>query len=239
MVVSIFIIHIFCICTFIYSQKLMCSSKISISKQFPRSLINMGMYAYSRKRSHLEYMFSTEVEEGTTLPLVATSILQINVFCAVQLATYFWHLFAFRWWFCCLSYCCFSVTKTCLTLCDPMNCSTPGLHVPHHLLEFAQIHVHWMCDAIQPSHPLSPSSLSVFNLPVSVVFPISQLFASGGQSIGASPSASVLPKSIQGWFPLRLSNLMTLKHNVFANCVKFLKLWEYQTTLSASWEICM
>ena len=166
--------------------------------------------------SHLEYMFSTEVEEGTTLPLVATSILQINVFCAVQLATYFWHLFAFRWWFCCLSYCCFSVTKTCLTLCDPMNCSTPGLHVPHHLLEFAQIHVHWMCDAIQPSHPLSPSSLSVFNLPVSGVFPISQLFASGGQSIGASPSASVLPKSIQGWFPLRFSNLMTLKHNAKA-----------------------
>ena len=158
--------------------------------------------------SHLEYMFSTEVEEGTTLPLVATSILQINVFCAVQLATYFWHLFAFRWWFCCLSYCCFSVTKTCLTLCDPMNCSTPGLHVPHHPLEFAQIHVHWMCDVIQPSHPLSPSSLSVFNLPVSGVFPISQLFASGGQSIGASPSASVLPKSIQGWFPLRLTCLI-------------------------------
>ena len=49
MVVSIFIIHIFCICAFIYSQKLMCSSKISISKQFPRSLINMGMYACSRK----------------------------------------------------------------------------------------------------------------------------------------------------------------------------------------------
>ena len=49
MVVSIFIIHIFCICAFIYSQKLKCSSKISISKQFTRSLINMGMYAHSRK----------------------------------------------------------------------------------------------------------------------------------------------------------------------------------------------
>ena len=75
MVVSIFIIHIFCICAVIYSQKLKCSSKISISKQFPRSLINMGMYAHGRKRSHLEYMFSTEVEEGTTLPLVAASTL--------------------------------------------------------------------------------------------------------------------------------------------------------------------
>ena len=49
MVVSIFIIYIFCICAFIYSEKLMCSSKISISKQFPGSLINMGMYAHSRK----------------------------------------------------------------------------------------------------------------------------------------------------------------------------------------------
>ena len=47
-------------------------------------------------------------------------------------------------------------------LCHPMDCSTPGLSVPHHLTEFAQVHVHWIGDAIQPSHPLSPSS--AFNL---------------------------------------------------------------------------
>ena len=51
-----------------------------------------------------------------------------------------------------------SVTQSCLTLCNPMNHSTPGLPVPHHLLEFTQIHVHQVGDAIQPSHPLrSPS----------------------------------------------------------------------------------
>ena len=48
------------------------------------------------------------------------------------------------------------------TLCDPVDCSMSGL--PHYLLEVAQVHVHWIIDAIQPSHPLSPSSPSAFNL---------------------------------------------------------------------------
>ena len=51
-----------------------------------------------------------------------------------------------------------SVTQSCTTLCDPMNCSTPGLLVHHQLLEFTQTHVHRVSDAIQPSHPLSPPS---------------------------------------------------------------------------------
>ena len=51
-----------------------------------------------------------------------------------------------------------SVAQSCPTLCDPMNRSTPGLPVHHQLLEFTQTHVHWISDAIQPSHPLlSPS----------------------------------------------------------------------------------
>ena len=54
-----------------------------------------------------------------------------------------------------------SVTQLCLTLWDPMNCSTSGLPVHHQLLEFTQIHVHWVGDAIQPSYPLSsPSPLA-------------------------------------------------------------------------------
>ena len=58
--------------------------------------------------------------------------------------------------------CWFSVTHLYPTLCDPMNCSTPGFPVHHHLLEFAQTHVHWVTDAIQPSHPLSfPSPLAL------------------------------------------------------------------------------
>jgi len=51
-----------------------------------------------------------------------------------------------------------SVTQLCPTLCDPMNCSTPGLPVHHHLLEFTQTHIHQVSDAIQPSHLLSSPS---------------------------------------------------------------------------------
>ena len=54
-----------------------------------------------------------------------------------------------------------SVAQSCPTLCDPMNPSTPGLPVHHQLPEFTQTHVHWVSDAIQPSHPLSsPSPLA-------------------------------------------------------------------------------
>ena len=60
-------------------------------------------------------------------------------------------------------YCC-SVTQSCPTLFDPMDCSIPGFPVLHSLLEFAQTHVHWIRDAIPPSHPLSPPSLPALNL---------------------------------------------------------------------------
>ena len=57
-----------------------------------------------------------------------------------------------------------SVAQLCPTLCDPMDCSMPGLSVRHQLLEFTQTHVHWVDDAIQPSHPLSSPSPPAFNL---------------------------------------------------------------------------
>ena len=57
-----------------------------------------------------------------------------------------------------------SVTKSCLILCNPTDCSVPGFHVLHYLLEFAQIHVHWVGDAVLPSHPLLPSLPPGFNL---------------------------------------------------------------------------
>ena len=59
---------------------------------------------------------------------------------------------------------CSSVTKSCLTLCDSMDCSMPGFPVLHHLPEFAQIHVHWIDDAIQPSHPPLPPSPPALSL---------------------------------------------------------------------------
>ena len=57
-----------------------------------------------------------------------------------------------------------SVAQSCPTLCGPMNCSTPGLLVHHQLPEFTQTHVHWVSDAIQPSHPLSSPSPPALNL---------------------------------------------------------------------------
>ena len=91
-----------------------------------------------------------------------------------------------------------SVAQLCPTVCDPMNCSTPGLPVHHQLPEFTQTHV---SDAIQPSHPLSSPSPPAPNPSQHQSFPMSQLFAWGGQSTGVAASASFLPKKSQGWSP--------------------------------------
>ena len=172
-----------------------------------------------------------------------------------------------------------SVAQLCPTFCDPMNHSMTGLPVHHQLPESTQSHVHWVGDAIQPSHPLSspsPPALNLsqhqglfkwvnsspkywsfsFNISPSSEYPglisfrmdwldlltvqgtlrsllqhhsskasllqcsaffIIQLShpymttgKTGGQNIGTSASASVLPMNIQGWFPLGLSGLISL-----------------------------
>ena len=118
-------------------------------------------------------------------------------------------------------FCC-SVTQLCLTLWDPMDCSTPSFPVLHHLPELAQTYGHWVSDAIQPSCPLSSPSLLAFNLSQhQSLFQMSWLFASGGQSIGASASASVLPMNIQDLFPLGLTGWISLQSKglprVFSN----------------------
>ena len=106
-----------------------------------------------------------------------------------------------------------------LCLCDPMDCSTPGLPIHHQLPEFTQTHVHRADDAIQPSHPLPSPSPPPF--PASGSFPVSLLFTSGGQSIGVSASASVLPMNIQDWFPLGWTGWISLQSKglsrVFSN----------------------
>ena len=92
-----------------------------------------------------------------------------------------------------------SVAQSCLTLCNPMDCSTPGFPVLHCLPELAQTHVHRIGDAIQPFHPLSsPFSSCLQSFPASGTFLMSQPFASDDQNIGASASASVLPMNVQG-----------------------------------------
>ena len=63
-----------------------------------------------------------------------------------------------------LTFCCYLVDKSCPTLSWPCDCSMPGSSVLHYLPEFSQIHVHWVDDAIQPSHPLPPPSPFAFSL---------------------------------------------------------------------------
>ena len=92
--------------------------------------------------------------------------------------------------------CCCSVAKSCLILCDPMECSMLGFPVPYYLPEFAQTHVHFLNHAIQLSHPVVPSP--ALNISQHECFSVSQLFISGGQSIGAPGSASVLLVTSQG-----------------------------------------
>ena len=109
-----------------------------------------------------------------------------------------------------------SVTQSCPTLCDPVNHSTPGLPVHHQLPEFTQTHVHRISDAIQPSHSSCSQSL-----PASESFPMSQLFAWGGQSTGVSASASFPPKKSQDWSPLEWTGWISLQSkglsSVFSN----------------------
>ena len=89
-------------------------------------------------------------------------------------------------------------------LCDPVEWSTPGFSVLHHLQEFAQTHVHQVSDNHSLPHPLSSPSPPAVNLSQH-----QSLLASGGQSTEAL--ASVLPMNIQGWFPLGLTALFSLQ----------------------------
>ena len=112
-----------------------------------------------------------------------------------------------------------SVAQSCPTLCDPMNCSTPGLPLHHQLPESTQTHTHRIRDAIQPSHPLLSPSPPAPN--PSGSFPVSQLFTWGGQSTGVSASASVLPMNTQDWSPSGWTGWISLQSKglsgVFSN----------------------
>ena len=116
-----------------------------------------------------------------------------------------------------------SVAQLCLTIRNPMDCSIRGLSVHHQLPEFTQTHLHWVGDAIQPSISSSviPFSSCLQSLPASGSFLMSQLFTSGGQSIGVSASASVLPMNIQDWSPLGWTGWISLQSmglsRVFSN----------------------
>ena len=104
------------------------------------------------------------------------------------------------------------VQLLCPTFCDLVDCSMPGSSVLHCLLEFAQIHVLWVSNAIVSNHLILCHPLLVLpsTFPSIQVFSSESSFTSGGQSTGASASASILPMNIQGQFPLGLTGLISL-----------------------------
>ena len=101
-----------------------------------------------------------------------------------------------------------SVPHSCPTLSDPMNYSTPGLPVHHQLRACSNScpTSHWWHPTISSS--VVPFSSCLQSFSASGSFPMSQFFTSGGQSIGASASASVPSMNIQDWFPLGLTGLI-------------------------------
>ena len=103
-----------------------------------------------------------------------------------------------------------SVAQLCPTLCDPMDCSMPGLPVNHQLPEFTQTHVRWVSDAIQPSHPVIPLLLSTSIFCSIGIFSNESVLYIRWPAFGVSASASVLPMNIQGWFLLGLTGMISL-----------------------------
>ena len=132
--------------------------------------------------------------------------------------------------------CCSSVTQSRPSLCNPMDCSTPGLPVPHHLPKFTQVHVHCISDAIQSSHPLTLFSSAV-NLPQH-----QRLF----QWVGCSHQITKILElqlqhmfllSTQGWFPLRLTALISLLSKGHSEVFRSTKVQRHQffSTLLFLW----
>ena len=111
-----------------------------------------------------------------------------------------------------------SVTQSCLTLYDSMDCKILSFPAHHQLQEFTQTHVHPVDNAIQPPHPVSSLSPPAFSLSQyqDIYFQMSQFFASSDQSIGASASASILPVNIQDWFPLGWTGWISLQSKGFS-----------------------
>ena len=138
------------------------------------------------------------------------------------------------------------VDQSCPTLCNPMDCSLSGSSI--HGIFQARV-LEWIAISLSNSHPSSQwchptisSSVVSFSsclqsFPASGSLPRSQFLASGGQSIGVSASASVLPMNIEDWFPLGLTGLISLQSNglsrVFSNTT--VKKQQFFSTQLSSW----
>ena len=123
-----------------------------------------------------------------------------------------------------------SLAQLCLTFCNPINCSMPGFLILLYLPEFSQTHVHWVSDISSNNLILCwPFSSCPQSFPASgFFFPMIWLFASGGQSIRASASASALPMNFQGRFPLGLTGLISLPSKGLATVFSSNPDWKHQ-----------
>ena len=119
----------------------------------------------------------------------------------------------------------------------PWTGAWPGFPVPHHHSEFAQVHIRGVRDAVQPSHPLLPSSASASVFPSIRVFSNELALHTKWPKYWASASASVLPTSIHNWFPLGLTGLIFLlykRHSrVFSNTT--VRMYQLFGTLPSLW----
>ena len=147
--------------------------------------------------------------------------MHLSIYMALFLEFYF-----FAWWLCNILISSFSsVIQSCLILWDPIDCSTPGFPVHHQLLEFTQTHVHWVSDAIQPSHPLSSLLLPPSIFPSIRVFSNESLlhikwpkYCSFSFSISPSNEYSGLISSRMDWgkgLSRVFSNTTVWKHQFF------------------------
>ena len=127
-----------------------------------------------------------------------------------------------------LPFCCCSVVKSCPTLCNPIDCSKPASSVLYYLPEFAQTHVHCAGDATKSSYPLLPPSSPALGLSQLQSLPVSQLFTSGGWSIRASASGSVLPMNSQDWFPLGVTGLIFLQSKGLSSVFSSTTVWKHR-----------
>ena len=120
---------------------------------------------------------------------------------------------------------CFSVAQSCPTLSNPMDCSMPGCTISQSLLKFMSI------ELVMPSNHLilCPTFSSCpQSFPTSGSFSMSWLFTSGGQSIGASSSASILPMNVQDWFPLGWTGLISLQFKGLSRVFSSTTVWKHQ-----------
>ena len=131
-------------------------------------------------------------------------------------------------------YSCFSVTRFCLTLCDPMECSTSGSPVLHYLLEFAQTHVHWVGDTIQPSQSLSPASPPALKLAQH-----QSLFQWVSSLHQVAKVLELQHQSFQwifrfDWFPLVLTSLITSQSKKLSRVFSSTTIWRSHIQM---WEL--